>query len=336
MNQIQKIIHYFFHHSFSDDIIEKVHRRLLASSNENEKEKALKDIWNESASPLLASEETLRAFTKVEQRITEKTTRRRSFSRLPGWLRIAAIWLLPVFLLCSSFYFYTQTKKIKDTVATLSFVEHYIPEGKREQIDLPDGSKVWLNSGTLLVYPSAFIGNKRQVYLAGEGYFEIKRNTDCPFTVNTKILSVNVLGTKFNLSAYPEAEQTTTTLEEGDVEVKLLSGFKPDQSFRLRPNEQLVVQAANGKAVKQTVVAPHYSEWKDGGLLFANSSFHDITKTLERVYNIRIHLLSSTFYGDHLTIHFNKGESLERIMILIKEMIPGLEYKIEKNELYIW
>lgn len=336
MNQIQKIIHYFFHHSFSDEIIEKVHQRLLVPGDEEEKEKALEDIWTTSDAPLLSSEETLRAFAKVEQRIGKTTTRPRSFSMLPGRLRMAAVWLVPLLLLFSSFYFYKKTKQIEETVSTLSFIEHYIPEGKREQLDLPDGSKVWLNSGTLLVYPSAFVGNKRQVYLAGEGYFEIKKDTDCPFTVNTKMLSVNVLGTKFNLSAYPEAEQITTTLEEGDVEVKLISGLKPEQSFRLRPNEQLVVQAPDGKVVKQTVIAPRYSEWKEGGLLFSNSSFQDITKTLERVYNIRIHLLSSAFYMDRLTIHFNKGESLERVMILIKEMIPGLEYKIEKNELYIW
>lgn len=336
MSRIQKIIHYFFHHEFSDDMVEKVHRRLLAPEDKDEKDKILEDIWKESGTPFLSSEETLRAFAKVEQRIGRKTSPTRSSFPLPGWFRFAAIWLLPVLLLASSLYLYKKTKEIENTVSALSFIEQYIPEGKREQIRLPDGSKVWLNSGTLLVYPSAFVGKKRQVYLAGEGYFEIRKNPDSPFTVNTKFLSVKVLGTKFNLSAYPEADQTTTTLEEGKVEVRLASGFKPEQSFRLGPNEQLVVQTANGKATKQKVVAPYYSEWKEGGLLFNNCSFHDIIKTLERVYNIRIHLLSSTFYSDRLTIHFNKGESLERVLMLIKEMIPGLEYKIDKNNLYIW
>jgi transmembrane sensor len=83
------------------------------------------------------------------------------------------------------------------------------------------------------------------------------------------------------------------------------------------------------------VVASDYSDWKEGGLLFNNDSFEEILKTLERVYNVKVHLRTSAYHSNRLTIHFNKHESLENIMMLVKEMIPGLEYQIKEDGIYI-
>ena len=84
-------------------------------------------------------------------------------------------------------------------LATVSLIEHFVPAGKREQVVLPDSSRVWLNSGSVLIYPSIFVGDRREVYLSGEGYFEVEKNAEQPFIVKARTLNVEVLGTRFNL-----------------------------------------------------------------------------------------------------------------------------------------
>lgn len=146
-------------------------------------------------------------------------------------------------------------------------------------------------------------------------------------------MRVQVLGTEFNLSAYPDQEKITTTLEEGSL--KILPDDPSVAPCILRPNEQLVYIPSRGKMDVRQVVASDYSDWKEGGLLFNNDSFEEILKTLERVYNVKVHLRTSAYHSNRLTIHFNKHESLENIMMLVKEMIPGLEYQIKEDGIYI-
>ena len=99
----------------------------------------------------------------------------------------------------TSVYFYWQATSVKDVLATVSLIEHFVPAGKREQVVLPDSSRVWLNSGSVLIYPSIFVGDRREVYLSGEGYFEVEKNAEQPFIVKARTLNVEVLGTRFNL-----------------------------------------------------------------------------------------------------------------------------------------
>ena len=92
---------------------------------------------------------------------------------------------------------------------------------------------------------------------------------------------------------------------------------------------------SRGKVDVRQVVGSDYSAWKEGGLLFNNDSFEDILKTLERVYNVKVHLRTSAYHSNRLTIHFNKNESLVNIMMLLKEIVPGLEYQIKEDGVYI-
>lgn len=325
MSPIKKILKYFFHHSFSGEMVDRVHQRLAEPGDEREKEEALRDIWNEIGFPE-ADKRSEMAFARLENTLGVRPRRR---LRIPAWVRIAAIWLIPLLSLGVSYYLYRDARDVKK----LAFMEQFVPSGKRERITLPDGSEVWLNSGTLLLYPSDFIGDKREIYLVGEGYFKVRKRPEQPFIVRTKAMRVQVLGTEFNLSAYPDQEKITTTLEEGSL--KILPDDPSVAPCILRPNEQLVYIPSRGKMDVRQVVASDYSDWKEGGLLFNNDSFEEILKTLERVYNVKVHLRTSAYHSNRLTIHFNKHESLENIMMLVKEMIPGLEYQIKENGIYI-
>lgn len=339
MNTLTKIIRYFFYHEASDELVARVHKRLSASTGEEEKEQALQTLWDEIGTPQLSSAQTRQALSDIEKRIglvpeREKKSRP-SIGFIPRWVRMVAIWFIPLLFLSTAYYMYRETKRIENTIAKISFVERYVPDGKREQITLPDSSKVWLNSGTLLVYPSAFLGDSREVYLSGEGYFDVTKSETKRFIVKTNALAVEVLGTKFNVTAYPEGEKITTTLEQGSVKVLLNQALQSANSFLLKPDEQLVYMQSTGQVEQLNVKAADFSDWKEGGLLFRNSSFKDILKSLERTYNIVATAETSAYDANRLTIHFNKNESLENAMMLIKEMIPGLEYRIDGNRLMI-
>ena len=339
MSNLTKIIRYFFYHDSSDEMVNRVHRRLFKPGDEEDKEQILQTLWEETGFPALSSEQARQAFSNIEKRIgsaqSVEKKNRLSLSRIPVWLRMAAIWFLPLLSLSVAYYMYRESKQMENTIAKISFVDHYVPDGKREQLTLPDSSKVWLNSGTLLVYPSDFIGESREVYLSGEGYFEVTKSETKHFIVKTNALNVEVLGTKFDLSAYPEAEKITTTLEQGAVKVLLTRTANAANTFLLKPDEQLVYLPGTDQVEQLKVKATDFSDWKDGGLLFRNSSFKDIVKTLERAYNLVVISETSAYDANRLTIHFNKDESLENVMMLIKEMIPGLEYRIDGNKLYI-
>ena len=315
MSPIKKILKYFFHHSFSGEMVDRVHQRLAEPGDEREKEEVLREIWNEIGFPE-ADKRSEMAFT-------------RPCLRIPAWVRIAAIWLIPLLSLGVSYYLYRDARDVRQ----LAFMERFVPSGKRERITLPDGSEVWLNSGTLLLYPSDFIGDKREIYLVGEGYFKVRKRPEQPFIVRTKAMRVQVLGTEFNLSAYSDQEKITTTLEEGSL--KILPDNPSVAPCILSPNEQLVYIPSRGKVDVRQVVGSDYSAWKEGGLLFNNDSFEDILKTLERVYNVKVHLRTSAYHSNRLTIHFNKNESLVNIMMLLKEIVPGLEYQIKEDGVYI-
>lgn len=270
MSPIKKILKYFFHHSFSGEMVDRVHQRLAEPGDEREKEEVLREIWNEIGFPE-ADKRSEMAFTRLENTLD---VRPRPCLRIPAWVRIAAIWLIPLLSLGVSYYLYRDARDVRQ----LAFMERFVPSGKRERITLPDGSEVWLNSGTLLLYPSDFIGDKREIYLVGEGYFKVRKRPEQPFIVRTKAMRVQVLGTEFNLSAYSDQEKITTTLEEGSL--KILPDDPSVAPCILSPNEQLVYIPSRGKVDVRQVVGSDYSAWKEGGLLFNNDSFEDILKTL--------------------------------------------------------
>ena len=252
--------------------------------------------------------------------------------RIPRWTWVAASIIIPLLLLFGSAYLYTETLTIKNELSNVTFIQYYVNNGKREQIILPDQSKVWLNSGSLLVYPSSFIGDEREVYLAGEGYFSVTKNKECPFIVKTNSISISVLGTEFNINAYPNIDKVVTTLEEGSIRMLL---NRSNSSYLLEPDDQIVYIPSTGHIERKRVKASDYSDWRDGGLYFSSSPFKEVMQTLERAYSVQVHLQTSIYQSNNLTIHFYPNESIENVMTLIKEMIPGLEYQIEGKDIYI-
>ncbi|MET4084034.1 transmembrane sensor [Pedobacter sp. UYP30] len=154
------------------------------------------------------------------------------------------------------------------------------PKGGQYQIELPDGTKVWLNSLSSLRFPEQFQGNSRKVFLTGEGYFEVAKNKNKPFIVDINNTAVKVLGTHFNIMGYDDETSTNTTLLEGSV--RITAG---KNTSLLKPGEQAKV---NDGIQVSPVDVTQYVAWKNGDLNFAHEKIQSIMKKISRWYDIDI------------------------------------------------
>ena len=192
----------------------------------------------------------------------------------------------------------TEKVKIFNDKSTLSYTaEEEVPQelrfntlvvgrGEEYKLLLADGTKVWLNSESTLRYPVQFMGDKREVELIGEAFFEVAHNENIPFHVNSSEMSIKVLGTSFNVSVYPDDENVHTTLVEGSVKVSSKVGVGNEKI--LRPDQQFIYNRSNNNVQVNDVDTEFYSAWKDGAFSFDNESLFSIMRKLERWYNIRV------------------------------------------------
>ena len=162
-----------------------------------------------------------------------------------------------------------------------------IPYGSRTTLTLSDGSRVWLNAGSRLIYPSRFVDQVREVFLVGEAYFEVQNNEKQPFVVKTTDMLLEVLGTKFNVTAYPEDFAVQTVLTEGSVEIKSAGAGRRDKGVRLEPGQRAYYNVKSREITTRQVNVEEYTLWTKGLFSFSNTDFNRITKKLERYYNIR-------------------------------------------------
>jgi len=281
-----------------------------------------------------------KALFKLKDRIQRKeaaSRRRIVFQRLQ---RVAAGLLLPV--LAISVWLLLQKND-----APVQYVELRSNPGLVASFELPDGSKIWLNGGSSLRYPTVFKGNNREVHISGQGYFEIARNVRQPFSVRTgESFSLEVLGTSFNLAAYADENIIETTLVEGSVRLKLLQDGKMVQ-HTMKPNEKViyvkneesmetttVVLQSNQTAivsshkdnepkskpesVKIAVVDPQYDiAWKDNRLLFRNHPMEEVIRTLGRYYNVQFVVKNEKVMDAEITGNFS-NEQLPQVMEYLK------------------
>lgn len=163
-----------------------------------------------------------------------------------------------------------------------------IPYGSHSKVCLSDGTVVWLNAGSRLVYPSRFIKKTREVYLIGEAFFHVHKNPDQPFIVRAGGQDIKVLGTKFNVSAYPEDDIIQTVLAEGSVSLHTEGAGFFSKDLKLEPNQMASFNKNSRNTKIKSVVASNYTSWTKGLLSFHGADLSRITKKLERYYNIHI------------------------------------------------
>ncbi len=179
---------------------------------------------------------------------------------------------------------FSGTSKIVSAIdtKTVGMNRLIVPKGKRSSLTLYDGTKIWINSGTTLEYPTTFKSSKREIRVDGEIYIEVTKKEKQPFFVNTSFLDVKVLGTRFNVSAYKEDTEHTVALVEGRVEVEAGSG----KTQMLQPDQLLTI--AQGIFQVKKVNVYDYISWKDGLLQFRSEPLGHILSRLSRCYDVQI------------------------------------------------
>lgn len=260
-------------------------------------------------------------FNQLKQKIRQEKPAIQLKARI---LRIyssfAAILLVPLFLysVYSTFLFSNESAKP-------AWIEIISPQGARTQFQLPDGTKGWLNSGTHLKYASNF-ENDRHVELAGEAWFEVVHNMDKPFVVSTPMLDVQVLGTKFNVTALPSETVTEVVLQEGKVNV-----ISTDVAFsdEMKPNEKFTYNKKLRTINIQTVNAEQFIAWKDGLLIFRNEPLSEVLNRIGRWYNVRFVIEDPELVKFRYRATFQE-EQVEEVIRLIALTVP-IEYEIERR-----
>jgi|TARA_B110000305_G_scaffold240812_1_gene312591 ferric-dicitrate binding protein FerR (iron transport regulator) len=211
-----------------------------------------------------------------------------------------------------------------------------VPYGKQFEVQLSDGTNVHLNAGTSLKYPVKFIkGKNRCVYLlSGEAYFDVVKDAQHPFLVNSDEMNIRVLGTKFNVSAYPEDRNINTVLVEGAVSLyNKNANYSKKRSMVLTPNHKASWNRLDNHTVIEEVEVDEYIAWIDGRLVFKNIMFSNIIKKLERKYNVTIvnnNLELDTQFYD-ATFDF---ETIEQVLKSFNQSY-AIEYTIENNKVII-
>jgi len=199
-----------------------------------------------------------------------------------------------------------------------------ISYGKKSMIVLSDGTKVWLNAGSQLIYPAVFFGKNRQVTLIGEAFFDVTTNPQNPFIVRASDVSVEVLGTRFDVSAYPDDKIVQTVLEEGKVNLKYLGKGILNREFvvEMQPNQMVEFDKTSGEARSKLVDVAKYTSWKDGMLEFEKVDLIRALKQVERFYDVNIFLSDQTIGFYKLSGKLDLKDEPEKVLNVIKLTVP--------------
>ncbi|UJH67052.1 FecR family protein [Allomuricauda sp. SCSIO 65647] len=208
-----------------------------------------------------------------------------------------------------------------------------VPYAKRFDLQLSDGTIVSLNAGSSLRYPVKFLRNgNRQVFLTGEAYFEVEEDAERPFIVNASTLNVEVLGTEFNITAYPEDNASDVVLVEGSVAMH--SGtVNSDNPIELVPGDKGSMDKISANIMVEKVNTNIYTSWRDGELVFRKMPLDNILKKLERHYNLTI-VNQNTALGKEVFNASFKNQPIEKVLGYLNTLY-GIEYQIKENIIII-
>ena len=274
-----------------------------------------KKVW-EVSHPAFNPEEidVNSAHRKVMEQIlhpNQPVSVRPKLSFLHYWQQVAAILLLPLLIL-SAYLYFKPASQIAET-----YQELFTPYGTWSVVNLPDGSKVWLNAGSSLKYPTQFNDKQRVVSMQGEAYFEVESDKEHPFIVKTKQLTVEATGTAFNVNAYAPDHVAAVTLVKGKVAVTL----DQKKTISLSPGEKIDYNLATSLYNVNKTNTYKWCSWKDGILIFRDDPLEYVFKRLGQTYNVEF-ILKDAELGKYSYKATFEGESLNEILRLLEMSAP--------------
>lgn len=329
-----------------NNISNTIHKYILGTSNKEELEKAmsiledpyhnlelrptLHDLWFSGETEHIAIPEAdnfsgmlneIHHKINLERKTQKKSKAKRLFLNV---LKIAAVLLIGA-VIANFVQNYKKTEPV--------YYTSIAPKGSVSQMVLPDNTMVYLNSGSEIKYSIDGDGGQREVFLKGEAWFQVTKNEEKPFVVHTPYYCVNVLGTEFNVKAYSDDNEITTTLEEGLIQISSTEKFKIQNNQILEPGEQLIYNKERNSIELKKVKTSLYTSWKENKLIFINMELKGLITLLERKYGVDIEVNDPSI----LKLHYDgtlKNETIIEVMDILMHSLP-ITYKIEGQKILI-
>ena len=192
---------------------------------------------------------------------------------------------------------------------------------------LPDGTKVWLNKNTSLIYPEKFSMKQREVILDGEAFFDVTKDKKHPFVVKTSSFNIKVLGTTFNVHSYKEDVQVSAVLESGVIQLQSAQG---DALVTMHPGQQALYKPDTKELEVSYVAVNEHISWRYNLVTLNNVTIHEVVKSLEENYQIKIQTDSVTLRDHRYNFTYDKGDSAEESVRML-QYVTGLNCKITKR-----
>jgi ferric-dicitrate binding protein FerR (iron transport regulator) len=341
-------------------------RELSQLTKEGDKNESLKDLladyWQQKSVNVEVPSE--RMFNKIQSEILSKETKiamlpqRFSLSGIRHLYKYAAVILLTIGLTLFINYYLSQNSGTSGNLAEESSLNIItVSYGSKSKVTLPDGSVVNLNSGSTLQYPAKFSNTSRNVFIEGEAFFNVRRDAKHPFYVKTKDITIKVLGTKFNVKAYSDEKKVETTLVSGSVEIYSSNSdiSKKNRLITLQPNQQVTIETESGnsklsdkrnnKELKQKesikpinlnkqVDLSSIIAWTDNRLVFRDETFAELSRRLERWYDVEIDIKDPDLRNVLFSGVFVK-ETIEQALSALTLATP-FRYQMNKNQITIY
>jgi len=196
-----------------------------------------------------------------------------------------------------------------------------VPYGKRSKIKLSDGSTVWINSGSRLIYPAVFKKEKREVYIEGEAIFEVAHNENRPFIVSSENQEIKVLGTVFNVNNYADESSAYTVLKSGSVQIGYAGNTSEanTENLKIAPGTFAGYNKKTNRMSSKKVDVNRYFSWREGVLIFRNDDLSTIMRRLSRYYNIDITIDSDKLSNETFSGYLDLKDNVEKVMETIKK-----------------
>ncbi|WP_341837168.1 FecR domain-containing protein [Chitinophaga pollutisoli] len=272
--------------------------------------------------------------------------------RVFTWRRIIPMSVASAILLCvagAGTWYWTLARKEARSRQNIVGTE----KGSRSRLTLPDGSKVWLNGDSRITYGASFGKNSRELTLTGEAYFDVVRDPHHPMIIKTDAITIKVLGTAFNVRAYPDEKTTATTLVNGKVQVSVNN--KDAVSYTLSPDEKLIVNNESGLAdnrpgahpkneqllenitkikIVKTDAIPPEAQWTRNKLVFANQPLHEVANILSRWYGVTVIVQGDDDMKAQQFTGIFENQNIQSVMESL-QVAGGFSFKIKNDSILI-
>ena len=313
MKKIPKdLLKHYLEHGGDADVREALRRWFLEHDSDSESLSApegdpvgeeLLAFWESSLHKTAPRQTVDKRYRALTERLFGRKPRMR---RLWRWASQAAAILLIPLVVCVYQLASRQASEHPE------WVEVYAPYGQTRAITLPDGSQVWLNSGTYVFYPDRF-DRERQLFVSGEVYMDVKKDPARPFRVDTRSVSIRVLGTRFNVRSYNEDKYVETSLVEGSISLGLKKGGDGAR-IPMTPGDKILVDNATSAIVRERFDCAHYASWRDGFHTFRHKTLGEIARDLERIFDVQIVIRDASLLNEEYFASFASGWEIDKLL----------------------